>query len=161
MATNEFLRMSDRAYDWQHFGPNLWASINNEPEWQFLSPKSWSARLIVSQFKLALARLLFCSQRCDGQLERKPIIFQVMHLYRSLLSKDVLLRQMLLMFIPQSFMTGWTCFSTSSVISAFFSNSSWKVNAATVFLMIPPVTLISAASTLSTRKYVRCGWAIW
>lgn len=52
--------------------------------------------------------------------------------------------------IPQSAITGFTCAYISCVISAFFSNNSWKVNTATVFLINPPVILMSADSKLST-----------
>jgi hypothetical protein len=59
---------------------------------------------------------------------------------------------MLSMAMPQLAITGRTCFSISAVISAFFSSSSWKVKMAMVFLMTPPLILMSAASRLSTLK---------
>lgn len=86
---------------------------------------------------------------------RDQLILQLFAYSEIYIAYSLLFRHMFSTAIPQLAMTGLTCFSISSVMSAFFSRSSWKVKMAMVFLMIPPAILIKAACRFSTRYSLR------
>lgn len=109
-----------------------------------------------------LSHLLFCSLHFfePQLLTLIPFIYPVK--FRSLkFVENVPFKNILSITTPQFYTMGSIWSSMSLEILSLFSSKSWKMKLATVFLMIPPLTLMTAWDREFIRKCARWGWSIW
>lgn len=154
--------MRRRGSCFSHYDLRILLSRDNAPEWLSLNPESLNGCSATLPPRRLPERLLSCSPRFASLWALTLTTFTMIDWYQNLtLINTIPLRNILSTSTPQCLVIGSIWVSMSFAIYYRFSNSYWKVNCATVFLIIPPAIFVTDCTRLFILKCAKCGFSMW